>query len=462
MSDQINGDSSKRSSSQQLMKDIVTPHEHDVLSGRGNFVNYHAGNEHFRALVKKHKLAYVACPKPQKGKFSRLIVDEIRRRDPPGRFLKQDGSSKLWEDIGDKKALDKTRQALREGAPDIVRQLHGNSDTEDDGGEDHTEPSGGGSSSKGPIKSRSGNMQPHVDMSRSRQAPTLPQAYGMPDTTVSSQFVPPNSFSQQAQAAAAIGAYSGRESGSGRVVPGFSHGMGVDAATLAALQQRNGDLQRQMEAMYLAQQNTGSGSGGGGGGLNGGDFEPTPIGPSMIRVSDSGNNATPSPRAMAPPRNVPASLERADSLKFENIWSKESGAKPPTTTTKNNASSQHMSAMSLLSMDDMSADLSAVFDKSMTISDDGLPRSVPSNPSVTYGVLKSGDSSSRDAKRRAQSPSQGNTQAKYGASAASGFDYSMATIESQSTAGGGDPGLGNSMGMGMSLREFEDSKSTDK
>lgn len=104
---------------------IENPHDHDVLSGRGNFVNYHAGNEFFRALVRKYKRAYVACPKPQKGNFSRLIVDEIKLRNPPGRFLKQDPSTKFWYDIGDKKALDKTRQALREGAPDIAKELGG-------------------------------------------------------------------------------------------------------------------------------------------------------------------------------------------------------------------------------------------------------------------------------------------------------------------------------------------------
>jgi hypothetical protein len=35
----------------------------------------------------------------------------------------------LWHDIGDKKALDKTRQALREGAPDLMKDL-ANSDDE--------------------------------------------------------------------------------------------------------------------------------------------------------------------------------------------------------------------------------------------------------------------------------------------------------------------------------------------
>jgi hypothetical protein len=108
--------------------EVITPHDHDVLSGRGNFVNYHAGNEHFRALVRKHKVAYVACPKQQKGKFSRMIVEEIRARNPPGRFLKQDHATKLWMDIGEKKALDKTRQALREGAPEIMKEITGDED----------------------------------------------------------------------------------------------------------------------------------------------------------------------------------------------------------------------------------------------------------------------------------------------------------------------------------------------
>jgi hypothetical protein len=118
----MNGTSfTEQSNNNGLETGIEHPHDHDVLSGRGNFVNYHAGNEHFRALVRKHKLNYVACPKPPKGKFSRVIVDEIRSRG--GRFLKQDHSTKMWCEIGDKKALDKTRQALREGAPDILREI---------------------------------------------------------------------------------------------------------------------------------------------------------------------------------------------------------------------------------------------------------------------------------------------------------------------------------------------------
>jgi len=111
------------SGKKRQLDDIVAPHENDVLSGRGNFVNFHEGNEYFRTLVRKHKVAYVACPKRQKVEFSRLIVKEIKSRNPPGRFLKQDAKSQLWHDVGEKKALDKTRQALREGAPDIAKKF---------------------------------------------------------------------------------------------------------------------------------------------------------------------------------------------------------------------------------------------------------------------------------------------------------------------------------------------------
>jgi len=102
---------------------IVKPGPNDVLSGRGNFVNHHSGNEQFRKLVKHHKEAYVACPKAQKAIYSKIIYDEIRSMNPPGRFLKQDSSTKLWNDIGEKKALDKIRQALREGAPELLKEL---------------------------------------------------------------------------------------------------------------------------------------------------------------------------------------------------------------------------------------------------------------------------------------------------------------------------------------------------
>jgi len=104
-------------------KPIQKPHRHDVLSGRGNSFNNHPGNEFFRSLIKQYKVSYVTTPKSQKPKFSKMIYETIRAQDPPGRFLKQDKTTNLWYEISYRKAVDKTRQALREGAPEIKQKI---------------------------------------------------------------------------------------------------------------------------------------------------------------------------------------------------------------------------------------------------------------------------------------------------------------------------------------------------
>jgi hypothetical protein len=45
---------------------------------------------------------------------ARVIVRAIRNGDPPGRFIKKNESTGKWYDVGDKKAAEKTSQALRE------------------------------------------------------------------------------------------------------------------------------------------------------------------------------------------------------------------------------------------------------------------------------------------------------------------------------------------------------------
>jgi hypothetical protein len=104
-------------------KPIQKPHRHDVLSGRGNSFNNHPGNDFFRSLIKQYKVSYVTTPKSQKPKFSKMIYETIRAQDPPGRFLKQDKTTNLWYEISYRKAVDKTRQALREGAPEIKQKI---------------------------------------------------------------------------------------------------------------------------------------------------------------------------------------------------------------------------------------------------------------------------------------------------------------------------------------------------
>lgn len=55
--------------------------------------------------------------------ISRSIVEAVRSLDPPGRFLEKHPTSGLWSDIGHKKAVEKTSQALRDGAASLRKQL---------------------------------------------------------------------------------------------------------------------------------------------------------------------------------------------------------------------------------------------------------------------------------------------------------------------------------------------------
>ena len=86
--------------------------ESDVLCGRGGATNNHIGNKMFRALVTEHQAEYLAAKKKDKALVSQRIVRQIRQKG--GRFLRRtDGG--IWMDVGDKKATEKTSQALREG-----------------------------------------------------------------------------------------------------------------------------------------------------------------------------------------------------------------------------------------------------------------------------------------------------------------------------------------------------------
>eukprot|EP00536_Pseudo-nitzschia_multiseries_P011179 jgi/Psemu1/297794/fgenesh1_pm.367_\ len=108
---------------QHPLKDIPQPHDHDVLCGRGGGTNNHIGNSHWRMLVAANKQLYITLPKRQKMLLSRSIVNAVRSQTPPGRFLQKDTNTKLWFDVGDQRAQEKTSQALREGAPDIRKKV---------------------------------------------------------------------------------------------------------------------------------------------------------------------------------------------------------------------------------------------------------------------------------------------------------------------------------------------------
>mmetsp|Transcript_712 Transcript_712/g.1697 ORF Transcript_712/g.1697 Transcript_712/m.1697 type:complete len:519 (-) Transcript_712:612-2168(-) len=103
------------------IKAIVDPRETDVLCGRGGAALRHPGNQTYRKLVNLNKPLYITCPKTEKLKISRSIVAAIREQN--GRFLERDKDKGVWCDIGDKKAIEKTSQALREGQPKLRKKM---------------------------------------------------------------------------------------------------------------------------------------------------------------------------------------------------------------------------------------------------------------------------------------------------------------------------------------------------
>lgn len=72
-------------------------------------------------MVEDRKIDYVNSKRLDKPLVALDIIRIWRNQDPPGRFLKLDEKTKKWNDVGDKKAREKTSQALREKAP-LIRQ----------------------------------------------------------------------------------------------------------------------------------------------------------------------------------------------------------------------------------------------------------------------------------------------------------------------------------------------------
>lgn len=103
---------------------VRNPTKEDVLCGRGGGINAHEGNVAFRQMVHEQKERYnVAANKQEKAEISQHIVDQVKENG--GRFLQKDefrgysSGGSFWVEIDNMKAIAKTSQALREGAPSI-------------------------------------------------------------------------------------------------------------------------------------------------------------------------------------------------------------------------------------------------------------------------------------------------------------------------------------------------------
>ncbi len=108
-------------------------HDHDILCGRGAFVNGHIGNQRLRKLALERKTAFDAGNYTEKRSLANEIVTIIKALDPPGRFLKRaskksdDGATENedkkdedteekgeWEELNDEKSIHKACQVMRD------------------------------------------------------------------------------------------------------------------------------------------------------------------------------------------------------------------------------------------------------------------------------------------------------------------------------------------------------------
>ena len=99
---------------ERMTEGILQPLATDVLSGRGGKVTRHPGNINYQNIIKENRSLYLTAKKADKLSISESLVRKIRLQHD-ARFLLRDQSTKLWHEIGQPKAVEKTSQALREG-----------------------------------------------------------------------------------------------------------------------------------------------------------------------------------------------------------------------------------------------------------------------------------------------------------------------------------------------------------
>ena len=106
-------------------------HDHDVLCGRGAFVNGHIGNQRLRTLATERKTLFDSGNYTEKRGLATEVISIIRNLDPPGRFLQKsqiqanddEGKATMeWEELTDERALEKVTQVYRLRSPVTLSQ----------------------------------------------------------------------------------------------------------------------------------------------------------------------------------------------------------------------------------------------------------------------------------------------------------------------------------------------------
>jgi hypothetical protein len=110
---------------QQQPNDSTTLRPNDIVCGRGAPTNFHPGNQVLRELVKEYQTSYLCARRSEKPRIAIELLGAIRFRG--GRFVRRNtkttGRSFSWVEIGEKAAYEKVCQYLRDGAPELRRQI---------------------------------------------------------------------------------------------------------------------------------------------------------------------------------------------------------------------------------------------------------------------------------------------------------------------------------------------------
>lgn len=87
----------------------------DVIVARGREASDFEGNRQFQAIIAsfKDEFSNLSPYSRARANVARRVVNCVRQKNPPGRFLKEDSASGLWYDAGDEEALKMTMITLR-------------------------------------------------------------------------------------------------------------------------------------------------------------------------------------------------------------------------------------------------------------------------------------------------------------------------------------------------------------
>ena len=93
-------------------------------------LDYHHGNQVFLSIASEYQTVYLCARRSDKPQVAWDVLNAIRSRG--GRFVRRvktvsgkrgRRSGFVWEEIEEKAAYEKVCQALREGAPELRRQM---------------------------------------------------------------------------------------------------------------------------------------------------------------------------------------------------------------------------------------------------------------------------------------------------------------------------------------------------